>query len=216
MRPIYLASLTPYEGVCHLPVITVRFLHPLIDFSQYTGIIFTSKQGIEAFRTYGDTYRLLQCLCVSDATAAHARIMGFEQVFTAFGNGDSIPDWFEQYRPGGKWLYMRPTQVATKWIDTAHSLGYQIDEAIVYETVCNPEVVSTDVKEDGILIFTSPSSVRCYMKLFPLLSTQTVIVLGETTRRSLPEWTDIRVCETPHISEAVLLARQIASEENIS
>ncbi|MDX9967374.1 MAG: uroporphyrinogen-III synthase, partial [Sulfuricurvum sp.] len=60
MRPVFLVSKTPYPGVIHIPVLSIRFLTPPIDFSQYDGIVFTSKQGIEALHNYDVEWKELQ------------------------------------------------------------------------------------------------------------------------------------------------------------
>jgi len=52
LRPIYLISKTPHSGVSHIPILSIHFLTPEINFDTYEGIIVTSKQGALALKHY--------------------------------------------------------------------------------------------------------------------------------------------------------------------
>lgn len=210
MRPIYLISKTPYEGVIHIPILTIRFLSPTIDFTDYEGVIFTSKQGIVSLQSYSLDWNRLKCICVSESTAKSACDAGAIDVEVADGYGDSIPDVLGEKKRNGKWLYLRPKAVASDWVERARNKGFEIDEAIVYESVCNEEVSNFPVSQEGVLIFTSPSTIRCFLQNHKILSTHDVIVIGKTTQNSLPSDVPSYLSDTTSIGATVDLARQIA------
>lgn len=210
MRPIYLISKTPYEGVIHIPILTIRFLSPDINFSDYEGVIFTSKQGVLSLQSYVPDWNRLKCICVSEATAKYAREAGAIDVEVAGGYGDTIPDILGAKKRSGKWLYLRPKVVASDWVENARNRGSSIDEAIVYESVCNEEMSDFPVLEEGVLIFTSPSAIRCFLQQHKILPTHDVIVIGETTKNALPAGTISYLSEAASIGATVDLARQIA------
>jgi uroporphyrinogen-III synthase len=212
LRPIYLISKTPYEGVIHIPVLSIRFLTPDIDFSEYEGVVFTSKQGIEALRNYRVDWEKLRCICVSEPTAEYARTAGARNVEAASGYGVSIPDVLSSKKRSGRWLYLRPEKVASSWTDEARSRGFEIDEAVVYQTRCNPEAITEPIDENGILIFTSPSSVECFLQRHLIFPTHRVVVIGTTTQKALPHGTDAQLSAQTSVASAVELARQIAQE----
>lgn len=201
----------------HIPVLSIRFMAPEIDFSAYEGIIVTSKQGIEALRNYPIDWKSLHCICVSEPTAEYAKQAGACHVETGTGYGASIPDVLSSRKRLGKWLYLRPVKVASFWVEEARSRGFLIDEAIVYETLCSTELIPEPVDENGVLIFTSPSSVECFLRLYPILSTNRIVVIGTTTQKALPEGVVSSLSPSTSVASAVDLARQIASEyENSS
>lgn len=210
MRPIYLISKTPYEGVIHIPILTISFLTPFIDFSGYEGVIFTSKQGILSLRSYSPDWNRLKCICVSESTAKSAREVGAIDVEVADGYGNSIPDVLGTKKRNGKWLYLRPKVVASEWVSSARECGFEIDEAIVYESVCNDDVSNFPVSQEGVLIFTSPSTIRCFLQNHKILSTQDIVVIGKTTQNALPSGVSSYLSNTTSIEAAVDLARQIA------
>lgn len=217
MRPIYLISKTPYPGVIHIPVLTIRFLTPDIDFSQYEGVILTSKQAVLALQNYAVDWNRLKCICVSESTAQSAREAGAVDIEAGDGYGTSIPDVLHAKKRSGKWLYLRPKTVATEWVETARAQGCVIDEAVVYETTCNEEASNVGAAEDGVLIFTSPSSIRCYTKHHPIFPAQDVVAIGKTTQNALPADVPSHLSATTSIASAVELARQIAQKgENSS
>ncbi len=212
MRPIYLISKTPYEGVIHVPVLSIHFFSPVIDFSVYEGVIFTSKQGILAAQRYSLDWDHLKCICVSEPTAMSARAAGAVDVEIGNGYGTSIPQLLASKKRSGKWLYLRPKVVAFEWVSSAKEQGFQIDEAIVYENVCNEEASNYLIHKEGILIFTSPSSIRCFLQNYTILPSHKVVVIGTTTQNALPSGVASRLARSTSVEAAVDLGRQIASE----
>jgi len=212
VRPIYLISKTPYEGVIHIPILTISFLTPPIDFTHYEGIILTSKQAILALENYDLDWNRLKCICVSESTAVAARERGAVDVECGDGYGISIPSVLRRKKSLEKWLYLRPKIVASDWIEVAREEGYEIDEVIVYETTCNEETAKMTISSEGILIFTSPSTIRCFIQNHPILSTHSVVVIGTTTQNALPADVVSHLSSSTSVEAAVDLARQIASE----
>lgn len=211
MRPIYLISKTPYEGVIHIPILTISFLNPVIDFTHYEGIIFTSKQAVLALEEYPLDWKTLKYICVSENTAASVRERGAVDVECGDGYGVSIPTVLRTKKRHGKWLYVRPKIIASQWVESARSDGIEIDEAVVYETTCNEDAGNYPISEEGVLIFTSPSSIRCFLQNYPIFQTQDVVVIGTTTQNALPAGVASYLSSTTSVEAAVDLARQIAS-----
>lgn len=216
MRPIYLISKTPYPGVVHIPILAIRFLTPEIDFSRYEGIVLTSKQGVEALRNYSVEWEKLSCICVSEPTAEYARAAGAQKVESGSGYGVSIPDLLSAHKRSGRWLYLRPEKVASSWVDEARRRGFAIDEAIVYQTLCNPDAAAEPIDENAVLIFTSPSGIACFLQKRPILPTYKIVAIGTTTQKALPKGMESSLSEETSVASAVELARQIASEDENS
>ncbi|MDD5051894.1 MAG: uroporphyrinogen-III synthase [Sulfuricurvum sp.] len=212
MRPIYLISKTPFEGVIHVPILSIEFLIPKINFTEYEGIVITSKQGILALKNYAVDWNSLKCIAISESTAEYARKAGALYVEIAKGSGTSIPAVMSAEVRKGKWLYLRPKIIAAEWVDEARGLGIVIDEAIVYETSCNKEIVSYEIAKDGILIFTSPSSIRCFCVNHSIYPTHKIVVIGKTTQSALPLDIYSYLSPTPSVAAAVELARQIEAK----
>lgn len=207
MRPIYLISKTPYPGVVHIPILTIKFSHPNIDFTLYDGLIITSKEGARALSSYTMEWEKLDILCVGEATAAEISSMGGTNITVAEGYGDSLLDILEnQYN---RWLYLRPKMIASSWPSKARAMGKKIDEVIIYETTCNEQMEMYAIAEDGILIFTSPSSIECFLHRYPIMATQTVIAIGQTTQKALPHGVASIISETTTVEACVKKAQEM-------
>jgi len=212
LRPIYLISKTPYEGVIHIPILTISFLQPRIDFDTYQGIILTSKQALLALDHYTFGWEKLQCICVSEGTAEAARKAGALNVEAADGYGRSIPAILRTKAGKGKWLYVRPKVIASDWVMEARKEGVEIDEAVVYETTCNEAAREYTIDKDAVLVFTSPSSIDCFCASYPILSSYSIVAIGKTTRAAFKTAKEVHVSPLTSVESAIELARKIAQD----
>lgn len=212
LRPIYLISKTPYEGVIHIPILTITFLHPSIDFTKYEGIIVTSKQALLALNNYAFEWENLQCICVSEGTAEAARQAGAVQIEVGDGYGKSIPNVLRAKKREGKWLYLRPKVIASEWVECTRSEGFEIDEAILYETTCNKEASYYSIADDAVLVFTSPSSIECFYRSYQILPSHSIVTIGKTTQSAFHSAKEVFVSPRPSVASAVELAQKIAQD----
>ena len=212
MRPIYLVSKTPSDelmGVIHIPVLTIALLTPDIDFDLYTGIIVTSKQVAQALKLYTPAWNTLKVVCVGESTAREVKELGARHIEIADGYGMSILKVLSPYE--GKWLYLRPKTIASSWPARARELGLEIDEVIIYETTCNDNMEEIKIDQNGVLIFTSPSSIECFCKRADILPTHDVVVIGTTTQKALPSGIKSILSEEISVISCVEMARKIAA-----
>lgn len=214
MRPIYLISKTPYEGVIHIPILTITFLAPVIDFAQYQGVILTSKQAVLALQNYTFSWENLGCICVSEATALAAREAGASNIEIGDGYGSSILDVLQRKNEREKWLYLRPKVIASEWVENARMMGFEVDEAVVYETTCNANARGCSVDKEGILIFTSPSSIECFCEFYEISPTQTIVAIGKTTKERFNATNEVHLSPDTSIASAVELAYKIAQKSS--
>jgi len=185
-KPIYLFSISSHPDATSVNSLDITFLKPTIDFSKYDYFIVTSKQTSEALKQYADV-ELKPALCVSVASAASYENMGGKILEIGGGYGDNLVEKIKQYPKSTKWLYLRAKVVASDFVSMCKKDGYDIDELIVYESGCSQDIHDVMVEDDSILIFTSPSSVKCFLKNHSLSSLSQVVVIGKTTAKALPE-----------------------------
>lgn len=214
LRPIYLISKTPYAGVIHIPILTISFFKPDIDFTRYQGVILTSKQSLAALKQYDVQWKTLRCICVSEGTAEAARNAGVLELYVGDGYAQTIPELMRRESLSGRWLYLRPSVIASEWIGDTASLEIEIDEAVVYETTCNDDAGGRKIEANAILVFTSPSSIACFAKHYSILSTHSVVAIGKTTRDAFRGAKEVWISPEPSIASAVELAREIAAKES--
>jgi len=186
-RPIYLFSISSHPEAVSINSLEIKFFKPHINFSQYDYFIITSKQASKALEQYDkNEYINREALCVSTQSAKSFEALGGKVLDIGEGYGDNLVDKIKSYPKSIKWLYLRAKIVASDFVEICNNDGYNIDESIVYESSCSKDILNMNVEENAILIFTSPSSVVCFLKNHILTQEQTIIVIGKTTAKAIP------------------------------
>ena len=205
---IFLFSKTPFWGVNHIPILKVTYLQPSIDFSAYDYIIATSKEVFAALNKIG-SWKHLPVLAISDSTAQAAKEEGAKVLDIAQGYGGDIVRLVREKYADLKALYPHAKILAYD-IETALSQsGVSVDSFVVYETSCMHSI-AIELPEDAVCIFTSPSSIKCFEKLYGFLPDYKIVCIGETTRSALPEGVDAIVSEKTSVASCVQRAESLA------
>ncbi len=209
--PIYLFSLSSDEEAISIPSLDITFFKPDIDFSACDAFILTSKQAVAALEQYPkELYMQKKALCISKATAEAFSKIGGEILEVGKGYGDSLYETVKKYPKSMRWLYLRAKEVASSFAKNLRSDGYRIEESVLYKSECSQAIQSANVAKEAILIFTSPSSVRCYMQNHTFSKGHTVIVIGKTTARALPKEIPFLLAPEPTIKSCMQIAKNIS------
>jgi uroporphyrinogen-III synthase len=206
-KSIYLFSTSSHPDAIGVNSLDVEFLRPDIDFSKYDYFILTSKQAVKALKRYDPSESTSKkALCVSTLTAKSYEDIGGETLDVGSGYGDRLVDKIKKYPKSAKWLYLRAKVVASDFVETCKRDGFDIDEAVVYESACSREILEVKVQDDAILIFTSPSSLNCFLKTHTINARNKVIVIGDTTAKAVPKNIRHIVSSQTSIQDCVRLA----------
>ncbi len=210
---VYLLSPTPAKGVCHLPMIEFRHIPQKIDFSSYDGLIFTSKQGVVALdEMSGGEWKERPAAAIGKMTAQEIEKRGGKVLYVASrAYGDvlarELSDRFKSFR----WLYPRPRVVASKIASDLRSAGIEVEERVVYETVCRKHESDSKPKEGAVLIFTSPSIVKCFLEQFGWEDSYIAVAIGKKTSEAFPEGKRCVVSPFQSIEETVSFAKSLST-----
>lgn len=187
-KPIYLFSTSTNPHAKSINSLNIKFLKPSIDFSKYDYLIITSKQAVAALKQYNKSeYMHIPALCVSEKSAeAYEQIEG-KVLACAKGYGKDLLKIIKKYSHAKRWLYLRAKVVASDFVFTCQNDGYNIDEEVIYESECSKEIKEVKIEEDAVLIFTSPSSIECFLKNHSITPDVEVVVIGKTTAAALPK-----------------------------
>ena len=210
MRSIYLFSISSHPDAVSINSLYITFFKPDIDFSKYDALIITSKQASKALTQYDkESYIHLPALCVSVASAQSYEELGGKVLDIGGGYGDNLVDKIKSYPKAKKWLYLRAKVVASDFVALSQKEGYAIDEAIVYESDCSKAIENVKVEENAILIFTSPSSVKCFLKRHEFTQEHTIIVIGKTTAKALPQEINYILSDKTSIESCIEIAKAV-------
>ncbi|EDZ61867.1 uroporphyrinogen-III synthase [Sulfurimonas gotlandica GD1] len=206
-RQIYLFATSKHPDAISSRSLEVRFLKPQIDFTKYDYLIITSKQTVKALEQYKkEEFINIQALCVSVKTAASYENFGGKILEIGDGYGDNLVKNIKEKSKDKKWLYLRAEFIASDFVERCQNDGYDIDEEILYVSECSNEGMEVDVKENSILIFTSPSSIECFLKTHTIGLDAKVVVIGRTTAASLPDGIECKISEKTSIESCMEMA----------
>ena len=209
--PIYLFSVSSHPEAIHINSLSVSFFKPEIDFNRVDYFILTSKQAVKALQQYQkEQYIDKKALCISKATATAYEEIGGEVLQTGKGYGDTLSETIKHYSKETKWLYLRAKTVASDFAAELRNEGYNIKEAVVYKSECSKEILKTEVPNNAVMIFTSPSSINCYLQTHTLQPSQQIIVIGKTTAKALPKETNCILSPDTTIESCMQIARKLA------
>jgi len=193
-NPSYLFSLSTHSQTINVKSLDVTFFKPDIDFSKYDYLIITSKQTLQALKQYRSSeYLCKKAIIISTKTAQEFEDLGGEVLELGEGYGSNLGEKIRTYPKKTKWLYLRAKTVASNFVQESIDEGFSIDEFILYETQCSLDIQNIIVPQNATLIFTSPSSVECYLKNHQISEGNKVIVIGLTTANKLPKGIDYLV-----------------------
>ena len=184
-KPIYLFSISSHEDTININSLDVVFFKPDVEFESYDYFIITSKQTSQALKQYANV-SLKPALCVSVASAKSYEEIGGEVLGIGGGYGDNLIEKIRSYPKDKRWLYLRAKVVASDFVSICQKDGYNIDEVVMYESGCSKEIENVKVEDNSIFIFTSPSSVKCFLKNHTISEDANIIVIGKTTAKALP------------------------------
>jgi len=199
-KKVYLFSATSHPDAIHINSLDFDFFKPTINFSNYDYLVLTSKKAVDALQKYDKKeYINIPALCISKFTKEYYERFGGKVLEVGAGIGSQLQNIIDTYPKEKRWLYLRAKEIAGE--------GLNIDEVIVYESRCSEEILSFKLKknEKCSLIFTSPSSIRCFLKNNTIPHDAKVIVIGKTTAKHLPQNTKYEIAQNSSIEECIKL-----------
>jgi len=203
-KDIYLFSISSHKDAISINSLSITLLKPEIDFSNYDYLIITSKQSSESLKEYKRSdFIEKKALCVSLQSAKSYEDLGGSVLEIGAGYGDNLVEKIKSYPKTTKWLYLRAKVVASDFVAICRDDGYDIDEAVVYESDCSKDILDVDVANDATLIFTSPSSLKCFLKTHTITNEANIIVVGKTTAKALPKGIKYAISEKTTIDSCM-------------
>ena len=158
--------------VSHMPVIKIEKVnYKSINFSEFSGIIFTSSNAIKHLDT-----RLIDknkiCFCVGSATEKKARSTGFQNVISTDGNVSNLKELILQNfnSSSGKLLYISGEVITNDLDQDLISNGYDVKRIINYsarsiENLDEKFIEKLKLKMPEIVYIYSQNSALSFLRL---------------------------------------------------
>jgi uroporphyrinogen-III synthase len=114
------------------PLMSIHVTGPLPDMTGVKRLIFTSANGLDAFRTLGGVPNGVPAIAVGENTATSAAQQGFE-VDMAGGNADRLVEFVQDRGFGGPLLHIRGDVSIGDVAQRLTAAGVTTREAVLYE-----------------------------------------------------------------------------------
>jgi len=158
--------------VSHMPVIKIEKVnYKSINFSEFSGIIFTSSNAIKHLDTRSIDKNKI-CFCVGSATEKKARSVGFQNVISTDGNVSNLKELILQNfnHSSGKLLYISGEVITNDLDQDLISNGYDVKRIINYtaksiENLDEKFIEKLKLKMPEIVYIYSQNSALSFLRL---------------------------------------------------
>jgi len=206
---IYLLSPSQREGCHSLPMIEFSLVAKEINFSNIDYLMFTSKQAVVSANTIDKNWKNYPCIAIGGATKSKIEALGGEVIYYPKEfYGKNLSQDIKAYFADKKILYLRPREISFNSKAYLAKEGITLKEQIIYETSCVMHKHKT-LEKNAIIIFTSPSTIKCFFKNFIWNNSFTAILIGEATKEHLPSYCQYVVADEPLIDACVKKAKEL-------
>ena len=209
-RLIYLLSPLKKEGTFSLPMISFSLTTNAIDFSSCDTLMFTSKQAVVSADSINKNWKKYPCIAIGVATKKKIEALGGKVIYAPKEfYGEVLAKDIEKNFSDKKLLYLRPKVVSFDSKDYLEKHGICLEEQIIYETSCVKYAKKDKPKENAIIIFTSPSTIRCFFENFEWSKSYTAILIGTATKQHLPKVCQYVIADEPLIEACIKKAKEL-------
>jgi uroporphyrinogen-III synthase len=209
-RDIFVLGDKSVDGAISLPMIQIKYIEIDIDFTLYDALIFTSKNGIRALEHYKYNWHQIPAYSIAKITSQEIMKYGGNLVFTGeSSHGNEFAEELITQLQNKKVLYLRANKVLSSLVEILQNHNIDIDEKIVYHTVCKNYDTPKQPSKNSIIIFSSPSTIECFLDNFRWDDSYTAIAIGKTTAKYLPSNIDYIISDKTSINRCVEIAKSL-------
>ncbi len=209
---IYILSEKKIDGAINLPVFKINNKKLNIDISKYDGLIFTSKNALYSLESYDKKWKEISSYAIAPQTATIIKTLGGKLEFTGKTNhGDKFALELLELLKNKKVLYLRGAKVVSSLVDILNNnvdSDIQCDEVVVYESVCKEFDSNIKLPKNSIIIFSSPTTIECFLKNITWDKSFKAIAIGKTTAKYFPSYITPLISETTSLQSCVQKAQE--------
>lgn len=214
---IYLLSDKKVKWAKNLPIFGVEYLAFEQDFSEYDALIFTSKNAIYAVDAKGSEYKKVPAYVIAPQSAKVLKGLGGNLKFTGKQkHGDAFARELLEKLQNKKVLYLRGKSVVSDLVNILNAGGVVCDERVVYKTECTNNLHTKQPPKGSAIIFSSPSTIECFLKNMEWDESYIAIAIGNTTASYFPEYITPIVADTTSLDACVKKAIELISAQKES
>ena len=207
-KKIYILSDTKISGAQNLNLLHIKYFPIDIQIDNYDAIIFTSKNSVKAINLSNISIDTKEVYSIGLGTTKALNNLGVEPIYTADSKtGNEFAILLSTKLQNKKTIFFRAKEVVSNIATTLKSNGIFIDEYITYETAC-AEGVTTLLPKNSIIIFSSPSTVECFLKNFNWDDSFKAVAIGKVTLQAIPNNIEVIMSDEHTLEACVRKAKE--------
>lgn len=185
---IYLLNDTKVRFAKNIPLFEIKYIKQSIDFSKYDALIFSSKNAVLAIESMNKEWRKIPSFAISEQTAKLIRDFGGHLTYSGkTRHGDEFAMEILSELKGRKVLYLRAKEIVSNMIEILRENGIKCDDIVVYENYFKEQKERKALPKKSKIIFSSPSTIKYFFKVFSWDDSYKAISIGKTTAKYFPE-----------------------------
>ena len=208
-KNIYLTSPKRVDGTIAIPMIEFEIVASHIEFGDRDTLIFTSKQAVASADEIDSRWKEIPSVAIGPATEKEIKKRGGIVLYRPDKfYGEILSKDIREKFADRKLLYLRPEKVSFDMKSYLENAGIDIKEQIIYKTSCKRYSKNDTPKADSIIVFTSPSTIFCFLKNFSWRDDYTAVVIGKATLEHLPKNAKYLLAKEPTIDSCIEKAKR--------
>ncbi|MDR3162575.1 MAG: uroporphyrinogen-III synthase [Helicobacteraceae bacterium] len=211
MKEVVLLSPAALEGTLCVPAIEVTAAADSIDFIGFDALIITSKTTINVVNQLNSGWKKLKIFTIGAKTSEEVKRLGGSVFFeSSAARGEVLAQEIAKEFGHLSFLYPKARKTAADLEQTLRSAGVRVSAQVVYETRC-AKINAAFLPQEAVIVFTSPSTAKCFLNQIEWQSGFTAVAIGVTTAEALEKrGVKAVISPAPSLEEAVLLARKLS------
>lgn len=206
---IYLFSNSSRDDVINMPMLEFDIVAKELEISGYDLLLFTSKNSVYIIDDISKNWKNIPSIAIGEESAKVISKLGGSVALVSSGYSSDLVLQIKKKFANRKILYVRPKVVALDRISNLRQEGIALDEVVLYDTMCKKYNISQKPLLGSVLIFTSPSTINCFIDNFNSLVGYKIVVIGTTTANALPDDIKYTMPKTPKIDECIKVANEL-------
>lgn len=209
-KNIFVLSDKKVKYAKNLPVIDIKAIEKEIDINGYDGLIFTSKNGVEAINKLEQDWKNKPSYVIAPQTAKAVKKYGGKLAYVGkLKHGNEFAHELLNKFQDQKLLYIGGKKVVSNLVEILNENGLSCDKVDVYETVCKEYKNNLQLPKNSIFIFSSPSTIECFLKNFKWDESFKAVSIGNTTAKYFPPYIKPYISQTTSLDSCVKTALTI-------
>ena len=195
-KNIFLLNDRKVKWAKNIPLFKIVYATKKINLDNYDAIIFTSKNAIEAIDYINKDWKKVPSYVISEQTAKLVKdLNGNLEYISKTKHGNEFAYEIVEKLKGKRVLYIRGAEIVSDLVNILQNNNINFNDEVVYENQFNEDAKKVKIPKNSKIIFTSPSTIKYFFKIFSWDDSYTAISIGKTTLKYFPK--NIK----PHIAE---------------